>query len=313
MRWAVATAGALALAAAATTAGAQARYDASGRRVPDRRSGDELGALLLTSTTYGFRSGTMLNYALGLRADDSWTYWVAPGVLGAAGLVGALALERRFPLRRGRALTAGTAMLLAQVGSFAIELHRRGESTPTGETFTAPISWVGATAGLATGIALGHFLDVAPGKAVYVGIGGVGGALLGVFGCGVVRCSTDVGAWSLTGLATGAVGALATAWWVNPPQREMRAMAAAGLLGVVPAAGVYLAYQLRDGGVSSDAWARVSAVGLAGVLLGGAFGYANARLTRDTAPDENAAVTFAPTFERRGGATAFGVGASGTF
>ena len=306
---------AFALAASAPSwAGAQARFDASGRRVPDRRGNDELVALMLTASTYGFRSGTMLDYALDLRAEDSWAYWVAPSLLGAAGLVGAVLIERRFPMRRGRGLTAGTAMLLGQVGTFAFELYRRGESFPSSDTFTAPISWVGATAGLATGIALGHLLDVAPGQAVYVGIGGVGGALVGLFTCGLARCGPDVGAWALTGLGAGAVATLATAWWVNPPQREMRAMAAGGVAGVLPAAGLLLAYQVRDGAVSQDAWVRVSAVGLAGVIGGAAFGYALTRSTRATAPveDGGSGVSFMPTFERNGAATTVGLGAFGT-
>lgn len=313
MKGAVALACALA-AAAPSWAEAQARYDASGRRVPDRRGNDELGALMLTAGTYGFRSGTMLNYALDLRADDSWAYWVAPSLLGAASLVGAVLIERRFPMRRGRGLSAGTAMLLGQVGTFAFELYRRGESFPSPETFTAPISWVGATAGLAAGIALGHLLDVKPGQAVYVGIGGVGGALVGLFSCGLARCSTDVGAWALTGLGVGTIATLATAWWANPPQREMRAMAAGGIAGVLPAAGLLLAYQLRDGVTTQDAWVRVSAVGLAGVLGGAAFGYALSRSSRDIAPAEDGGggVSFAPTFERNGAATTVGFGAFGT-
>ena len=104
---------------------AQARYDAIGPRVPDRRGNDELGALMLTAGTYGFRSGTMLNYALDLRADDSWAYWVASSLLGAASLVGAVLIERRFPMRRGRGLSAGTAMLLGQGG------HLRVRTLPT--------------------------------------------------------------------------------------------------------------------------------------------------------------------------------------
>lgn len=311
MRHAAALASAL-VAAAPAWASAQARHDASGRRVPDRRGGDEFGALMLTASTYGFRSGTMLNFALDLRQSDGWTYWVAPSLIGAAGLVGAILVERRFPMRRGRGLTAGTAMLLGQVGTLAFEMYRRGESYPSGDTFTAPISWVGATVGLASGIALGHLLDVAPGKAVYVGIGGVGGALLGLFSCGVARCSADVGAWALVGMGAGLAATLTTAWWVNPPQRETRAMVAGGLAGVLPAAGVLLAYQLRDGTVTQDAWARVSVVGLVGLVGGGAFGYAHARSSRATAPpEEGSSLTLMPTFERNGAATTVGLGAFG--
>jgi hypothetical protein len=300
---------------------AQARYDASGRRIPDRRGTDEFVALMLTASTYGFRSGTMLDYALGRRPTDTWTYWVAPGVLGAVGLAGAILLERRFPLRRGRAFTVGTGMLLGQVGTLAFELYRRRESFPSTETFTAPITWAGATVGLVTGIAFGHFLDVAPGKAIYVGIGGVGGAFLGIFSCGIARCSTDVGAWMLTGFGVGALAHLATASWLDPPQREMRAMVTGGLLGFLPAAAVSSVYFLRDGAISQDAWVRVSVVGLVGILAGATFGYAHARATRDTAPMEAAnagspggsvggahAVSIAPTFARDGGVTTLGLG-----
>ena len=295
-------------------ASAQDRYDDSGARIPDRRGNDEFIALMITAGSYGFRSGTMLNYALDLRASDGdWTYWLAPSLLGAAGLAGAILIEHRSPLRRGRGLTAGTSMLLAQVGTLAFEMQRRGESYPSSATLTAPISWVGATVGLAGGIALGHFLDVAPGKAVYVGLGGVGGAIVGLFSCGIAQCSTDVGAWALTGMGVGLAATLATASWLNPPQREIRAMVSGGVGGLVPAAGVLLAYYTRDGDVSQAAWARVSVVGLAGALLGGGFGYLQARSTRGTAArEERSSLTLMPTFERNGAATTVGLGAFGT-
>ena len=311
MRLAAALALALVTAAPAW-ASAQERRAASGARIPDRRGNDEFIALMLTAGSYGFRSGTMLNYAIGLRpGDGDWTYWLAPSLLGAAGLAGAIIVENRSTMRRGRGLTAGTTMLLAQVGTLAFEMQRRGESYPSSDTFTAPISWVGATVGLASGIALGHFLDVAPGKAVYVGIGGVGGALLGLFSCGVARCSADVGAWALAGMGAGLAATLATAWWVNPPQRETRALVAGGVAGVLPAAGVLLAYQLRDGTITQDAWARVSVVGLVGALLGGGFGYAQARSSRGAAAREDGSLTLMPTFERSGAATTVGLGAFG--
>lgn len=312
MRLAAALALALVTAAPAW-ASAQERRDASGARIPDRRGNDEFIALMLTAGSYGFRSGTMLNYALDLRpGDGDWTYWLAPSLLGAAGLAGAIIVENRSTMRRGRGLTAGTTMLLAQVGTLAFEMQRRRESYPSSDTFTAPISWVGATVGLAGGIALGHFLDVAPGKAVYVGLGGVGGAIVGLFTCGIAQCGADVGAWALTGMGVGLAATLATASWLNPPQREVRAMVSGGVGGLVPAAGVLLAYYTRDGAVSQAAWARVSVVGLVGALLGGGFGYAQARSSRGTTSPEDGSLTLMPTFERNGAATTVGLGAFGT-
>lgn len=300
---------------APSVASAQSRHDGTGAAVPDRRGTDEFIALMLTASSYGFRSGTMLNYAFDVRADtDPVLYWVTPSVLALAGITGAVLLDRRSSLRRGRALTAGTALLMGQVGTLALEMYRHNESFPSGGTFASPWTWVGATGGLALGIALGHFADVKPGAGLYVGVGGVGGALLGLFGCGVVQCGSDVGAWALVGQGVGLVTTLATAWAVDPPQREMRGLATGGLAGVLPAVGVLTAYYVRDGDVSVDAWTRVSVVGLAGIVVGAAAGYASVRSTRGTARDDDTtrSVALLPSLTRDGSNATLGITAVGT-
>ncbi len=248
----------------------------------DRRRTGELIAFGLTATTYGLRVGTMIEWAAGRRADDGEpeTFWILPAALAVASGTGALLVDHYFPMRRGRGFSAGVGTIVGYIASLALAVQLREESFPSSVSITGPATFIGSTSGLAAGIALGHLTDATPGQALYVGTGSVGGALLGTFFCGALRCGTDLGAWALAGEAVGFVSTIASVRAFRPSAREMRLTSIGGVAGLLPAGAVLTTYLSRDGGVTEAAWARVSVAAIGGLVVGGLAGYAIARATR---------------------------------
>jgi hypothetical protein len=296
-----ALAGALALAATAL-----APATASAQRAPavevdeessDRRRPGELVAFALSATTYGLRVGTMIEWAVGRRANDGEpeTFWILPGALALAGATGALLVDHYHPLRRGRAFSVGSATIAGYLGSLALSMQLRGEAVPSAVSLTGPATFIGSTAGVVTGILVGHLTDARPGPALFVATGAVGSTLMGAFLCGALRCGSDLGAWALTGEAIGIVATLASVNAFNPTARDMRLSAIGAIGGLLPAASALGAYVARDGGVTETAWARVSAMALGGIVLGGVAGYAIGRSTRPSR-SSSGAVAVLPSF-----------------
>lgn len=276
--WALAL---LASTAAPSTAHAQ-RVPEVDEESSDRRRTGEVIAFALSATTYGLRVGTMIEWAIGRRANDGEpeTFWILPGALALAGASGALLVDHYRPLRRGRAFSVGAATISGYLGSLALSMQLRGEAVPSAVSLTGPATFIGSTAGIVTGIVVGHLTDARPGPALFVATGTVGSTLVGTFLCGALRCGSDLGAWALTGEAVGLVATLASANAFNPTARDMRLTALGAIGGLLPAASALGAYVSRDGGLTEGAWSRVSAMALGGLVLGGVAGYAIGRSTR---------------------------------
>lgn len=242
------------------------------RPVGDRMRGDERFLFGLLAATYGLRIGTAINLgAFGRTPSDPEpeTYWILPGALAVAVPVGALLVERRFPMRRGRGLSAGTGAILGYLGSMALRAWLDGESFPSGNTASGWTTFIGTTSGIVVGALVGHFTDARPGDALYVATGGVGGALVGGLLCGAARCGADLGAWALVGELTLFTTALLTRPLVRAGQTTMRLVGAGALgTGILMGGGVLLAHAVRDGEVTADAAQRTAVFGLAGLLAG---------------------------------------------
>jgi hypothetical protein len=90
-------------------------------RVEEPHRSDELVALMILTSTYGLRMGSSINLLAGRRPDDGEpeTFWILPSALALALPAAAFAIDRRWPARRGRILTAGTSLLLGYVGTIA--------------------------------------------------------------------------------------------------------------------------------------------------------------------------------------------------
>lgn len=238
----------------------------------DRMRNDERVLFGLLATTYGLRLGTAFNLGVFGRTPDDpepETYWIAPGVLALAVPVGALLIEHRFPLRRGRGLSAGTGGFLGYLAATSATAWVNGESFPTSRTLSGWATFLGTTSGIVAGALVGHFTDARPVDALYVATGGVGGALLGGLLCGAARCGADLGAWALVGELTLFTTALLTRPLVKPGQGTMRLVGAGALgLGALMGGGVLLAHVVRDGELTADGVQRSAVFGLAGLAFG---------------------------------------------
>jgi hypothetical protein len=302
-----------------TAAGAQTRptRETESRTTSFRRGRDEQVALYLLAGGYMLRTGTAINLLFDRRPDDGEpeTYWILPSALAVGGLVGMFFLDRNVSIRRGRPFAVGTSVLLGYVGALTLTTYVRGERLPSVTSIAGPATWVGSTAGLVTGIMVGHLTDANPGQALYVGTGGVGGALIGAFLCGAARCGTDLGLYAFAGQIAGMALTLSTAWKVNPPAREMRATAVGMTLGTLPALGATFAFALRDGDLSDDTLARVGWFSLAGLIAGGAVGYSVARASRSSASNSPSSANFmlVPMGDPYGLRAATGLSLVGTF
>lgn len=303
---------ALALCALARTAEAQElRMPRADARVEEPHKGDELVTLMILTSTYGLRLGSSINLFAGRRPDDGEpeTFWLLPGSLALALPAAAYAIDRRWPIRRGRIMTAGSTLLLGYIGSMAATAWARDESFPSSDSIAGLNTFYGSTAGLALGVLVGHLTDATTGDAMYVATGGVGGALIGAFSCAIARCRGDLGLWALVGEIGGVGFTLATRGMVRPQGREMRMLAMGAVVGLAPAAAVMLAHGIRDGEITDDAIPRISWAALGGIFVGALSFYAIARATPE-APTPPPAVNrargsiFTPTIELRpGGAT----------
>lgn len=303
---------ALALCALARSAAAQdsPHFPRADARVAEPHKGDELVTLMILSSTYGLRLGSSINLMAGRRPDDGApeTFWILPGSLALALPAAAYLIDRRWPIRRGRIMTAGSSLLLGYIGAMAASAWSRGESFPSSDSIAGLNTFYGSTAGLALGMLVGHLTDATTGDAMYIATGGVGGALVGAFSCAIARCRGDLGMWALAGEALGVGFTLATRAAVRPQGREMRMLAMGAVVGLAPAAAVMLAHGVRDGEITDDAIPRIAWAALGGIFVGALSFYAVARATAEPptpAPTPRArASIFTPTIELRpGGAT----------
>lgn len=272
--------------------------------VSARMKRDERVLFGLLAASYGLRLGTAINLgAFGRTVDDPEpeTYWILPGALALSLPVGALLVEHRFPLRRGRGISAGTGGFLGYLAATSIGTWVRGESVPTSATLSGWSTFIGTTSGIAVGALVGHLTDAMPADALFVATGGVGGALLGGLMCGAARCGADLGAWSLVGEVGLFTTALVLRSTVRPTVPTMRLVGAGALgLGLLMGGGVMLAYGVRDGDLTAEAVQRSAVFGAAGLVVGAVTFFAIGRRAEPT-------TTVMPTAQVTGQALLLGV------
>lgn len=274
--------------------------------VSTRMANDERALFGLLSATYGLRLGTTINLAAGRTVDTDphpETYWILPGALALSVPVGALLIERRFPMRRGRGLSAGSGAIMGYLTAIAVSSWVRGESSPSSISLTGWATFIGTSSGIALGALLGHLTDAVPADALFVATGGVGGALLGGLLCGSMRCGADLGAWSLVGELGLFTTALLVRSAVRPTAPTMRLVGAGALgLGGLMGAGVLLAHAVRDGELTADAVQRGAVFALGGLVVGAATFFALGR-----SAEAAARTTVTPTAQVAGQAMVLGV------
>ncbi len=298
----------LALALAVALGASPAR--AQQARASDRRRGTELVLLGVLSATYGLRIGTLINQAAGRPIDDPdpATYWILPGVLTVAVPVATLLIESRFPIRRGRGISAGVGGIMGYLGAIGLVTQLAGESFPSGQSFTSPWTFVGTTVGIAGGILVGHLTDAPPADALWAGTGAVGGAALGALVCGVSECGPALGAFVLGGELGLFTAAMLLRSTVRPTEREMRLTALGAVSGtVLLGGGVMLAHLARDGRLDAAAVQRSAAFGLGGLIVGGLGFFALGRATPEPTPARSTRTALLPSLDVRPGSFGLGV------
>lgn len=289
-----------------SAASAQSPATTAAAPVSTRMTNDERALFGLLSATYGLRLGTSINLLAGRNVETDphpETYWILPGALALAVPVGALLIERRFPLRRGRGLATGSGALMGYLAAISISSWVRGEAFPSGPSLTGWGTFIGTTSGIALGALLGHLTDAEPADALFVATGGVGGALLGGLLCGSMRCGPDLGAWSLVGELGLFTTALLVRSAVRPTAPTMRLVGAGALgLGGLMGGGVLLAHAVRDGELSAGAVQRGAVFALGGLVVGAVTFFALGR-----SAEAARATTVMPTAQVAGQAMVLGV------
>jgi hypothetical protein len=273
-------------------------------RPPTSMARDERVLFGLLTATYGMRLGTAINLgAFGRTVNDPEpeTYWILPGALALAVPVGALLIERRYPMRRGRGLSAGAGGILGYLAATSIGTLVRDESVPTSATLAGWATFIGTTSGLALGALVGHLTDAMPADALFAATGGVGGALLGGLLCGAARCGPQLGAWSLAGELGLFTTALLVRATVRPTLPTMRLVGAGALgLGLLMGGGVLLAHGVRDGELTATGVQRSAVFGLGGLVVGAVTFFAIGRRAEST-------TTVIPTAQVAGSSLVLGV------
>lgn len=298
-----------ALGAAALALGSAASAQSPQLQLPvsTRMTNDERALFGLLSATYGLRLGTSINLAAGRTVDTDphpETYWILPGALAVAVPLGALLIERRFPMRRGRGLSTGSGAIMGYLAAISISSWVRGESSPSSVSLTGWGTFIGTTSGIALGALLGHLTDAVPADALFVATGGVGGALLGGLLCGSMRCGADLGAWSLVGELGLFTTALLVRSAVRPTAPTMRLVGAGALgLGGLMGGGVLLAHAVRDGELTAEGVQRGAVFALGGLVVGAVTFFALGRSAEAAA----ARTTVMPTAQVAGQAMVLGV------
>ncbi len=264
------------VAAALCTAGSAAFAQTAPTSTPPaastRMTNEERVVFGILSATVGLRIGTAIMLGAFDRTPQDphpETYWILPGTLALVFPTAALLIEHRFPMHRGRAFALGAGAGAGYVAALSLAAWAQHQSFPSGPTFSGWATFAGTTSGLALGALVGHLTDASQADSMLVATAAVGGALLGAFGCGAVRCGPQIGAWSLLGELGMVSLALGVRTRLRAGPRTLRMVAVGGIGGVaLLGGGTLVAHLVRDGSIDASAAQRAAAFGIAGLLLG---------------------------------------------
>ncbi len=235
--------------------------------LPDRPAGTIEGVEVLTLYASTMTYGLMLGTWAGLAATDDGrnALRVALPLTGvAAGLVGALVLDRARVLRRGRAYAFNSGLVLGTLAGTSAMIYSGLSEPAVGWGFAVG----GATLGIGAALGLAHFADALPGAASYVTSAGLWGSVVGIAMAlaldGDALRSQNSASGLLVGEGVGVVLALLSAGALKPTPGQTRwADVGAGLGGMLGAS-------LGAGSASTTGLG----VGMAmGVLGGGALAW----------------------------------------
>ncbi len=232
---------------------AMAPAEAAPRAPRTERGSLELFELYSTSFLYGVGTGVYLDTLF--KLDDPRTAVWIPLALGGGGIVAAYLIDHGDPVRRGRASSADTGMLLGfglgfslayQVDQMMRDNARDDCAARPYPCYTssrglegrevATFAWLGATVGLGAGVGLAALTDATPGESSFVFAGGVWGGALGVLTNAAGEANRSYGLAWLVGELAGVGASMVGAHFLHPAESQVRWMnlgvLAGGLLGL---------------------------------------------------------------------------------
>jgi hypothetical protein len=261
----------------------------------DRRNTFELLELYWLGFGYGLGTGIFVDVQAEVE-NLRGAVWL-PVLFAGGGIAAAYLIDHGHPIRRGRASSANTGMLLglgfaaALAGQIDEDLSRArpfdcgwGASTTCdwrdydlSSKEVASIAWLGATIGLGAGLGLGVLTDATPGDASFVFAGGVWGSALGLLANAAGESDDGYGLAAMIGMGIGATGTAIGAHFLRPSESQVRwtnlGAVAGSLLGA--AVGVLPDTRLRDPTLFCMAIS-------AGILGGGIAGFVLGRPSQST-------------------------------
>lgn len=234
------------------------------RRAP--RDTYEAVALYAIGATYGAATGAWIDVQTGLT-EPLTAPW-APLAGAGAGVTLAWLADRPTRIRRGLPTMVGAGLSLGLLagGSIGIQGWRTNVwGVPTMSTIT----WVGTTAGLSFGLAVGLLLDPEPGTGSFVLSGGFWGASLGLLTGYAFDASSAYDVFSVSGEAVGIAAAALTARMLRPTPAQVRWMDLGALTGALLGGGIGFLL-LRDERAAFAGTVQLGLIGggVAGFLFG---------------------------------------------
>ncbi len=282
------------------------------------RTTDEVASLYIYAAAYGAGTGLWLS---NLADAKSSAGVLLPALsLTAAGIGAVAAFDNlgSYKLKYGAPQAIVSGMTIGLVDGALISAWH--ESVPNRSKWSSArvegVLWAGATAGALAGGLAGHFSAVTPGRASWVGSGGLwSGVVVELLSLTIAGNTIDAStnfATLLVAYNAGLAAGVLTAKSASPSVARVRFLDLGGVLGGFMMGGLYLAVAGNGGG------ARVgSAVTGLGVLggLGGAWaltrGMEGDRIEDRLVPEKSTSFHFAPTVSPVPGGMTGGVG--GTF
>ena len=244
----------------------------------ERASRGEQLAFYTAGGVYGLTAGIWVNSIFGLT--DPGVAAVFPVALGAAGVVGAYAIDTNLTPRRGTLAATTLGMGLGAANGAGIAMAQGAYSDKDKSwnyTTQGSLAFLLMTAGAAGGYAYGEYVHPDAKAVAFAGSGAAWGAMTGaMFGAGVTGSEWQAGSslWGIIGLNAGTLATASVAAMSGAPSFATQKYMWYGYgAGTALSSLVYVAYAFSDanarGGLVTNALGGVAGLAVGAVLGAG--------------------------------------------
>ncbi len=244
----------------------------------ERATRGEQLAFYTAGGVYGLTAGIWVNSIFGLTNPGIAA--VFPVALGAAGVVGAYAIDTNLSPRRGTlaATTLGMGLGAANGAGIAMAQAAYSDKDKSWNYATqGSVAFLLMTAGAAGGYAYGEYVHPDAKAVAFAGSGAAWGAMTGaMFGAGVTGSEWQAGSslWGIVGLNAGTLATASIAAMSGAPSFATQKYMWAGYgAGTALSSLVYIAYAFSDdnprGGLVTNALGSVAGLAVGAVLGAG--------------------------------------------